>query len=224
MKKRLLMLMTAFVLLHTMIFSTAAAALPDLSGKGSLTIQMVWNGEKLNSGRIRICKIADIDEEKLKFVLIDALQGEDLSLEDPMDREVAEKAANLVWEKHLDMIVAPIRGGEAVFMDLEAGLYLVMQHRTDAVDGFLPIMPYLISVPYLADEEFSMDVVAAPKVPMETKPTRPTEPPPTRPNDPHLPQTGQLNWPVPMLAVGGLTLFLVGWFLYNDGYRKNNEA
>lgn len=224
MKKRLLMLMTACVLLHTMIFSTVAAALPDLSEKGTLTIQMVWNGEKLNSGRIRICKIADIDEENLKFVLIEALQGEDIPLENPQDPAVAQKALDSVLEKRLPAITAPITDGAARFENLETGLYLVYQTQRDAVSGFAPITPFLISIPYLSEGEYVMDVKAEPKVPMETKPTRPTEPPPTRPNDPHLPQTGQLNWPVPMLAVGGLTLFLVGWFLYNDGYRKNNEA
>lgn len=39
---------------------------------------------------------------------------------------------------------------------------------------------------------------------------------------PQLPATGQLKWPIPVLVVGGLTLFLIGWVLR---FRKkgNNE-
>lgn len=34
---------------------------------------------------------------------------------------------------------------------------------------------------------------------------------PTLPQTPRLPQTGQLNWPIPLLALAGLTLFVWGW-------------
>ncbi|TXG06984.1 LPXTG cell wall anchor domain-containing protein [Lactobacillus delbrueckii subsp. bulgaricus] len=30
------------------------------------------------------------------------------------------------------------------------------------------------------------------------------------PQTPRLPQTGQLNWPIPLLALAGLTLFVWG--------------
>lgn len=44
------------------------------------------------------------------------------------------------------------------------------------------------------------------------QPDVPTEPDnPDTPDKPTLPQTGQLWWPVPMLACGGLLLFLLGW-------------
>ncbi|MGM9905209.1 pilin N-terminal domain-containing protein [Lactobacillus sp.] len=34
---------------------------------------------------------------------------------------------------------------------------------------------------------------------------------PTLPQTPRLPQTGQLNWPIPLFALAGLTLFVWGW-------------
>lgn len=34
---------------------------------------------------------------------------------------------------------------------------------------------------------------------------------PTLPQSPRLPQTGQLNWPIPLLALLGMTLFMWGW-------------
>lgn len=42
---------------------------------------------------------------------------------------------------------------------------------------------------------------------------------------PTLPQTGQLNWPIPVLVVAGLSLILVGWGVnYNSKSRKSHEA
>ena len=42
---------------------------------------------------------------------------------------------------------------------------------------------------------------------------------------PTLPQTGQLNWPIPGLVVAGLSLILVGWGVnYNSKSRKSHEA
>lgn len=46
-------------------------------------------------------------------------------------------------------------------------------------------------------------------------------PPATPPNTPpHLPQTGVLWWPVPILAVAGLALFMLGWLRR----QKNGDA
>lgn len=42
-------------------------------------------------------------------------------------------------------------------------------------------------------------------------------------NTPKLPQTGQLNWPVPVLAACGLLLFGLGWGLKRSGRRNENE-
>lgn len=137
---------------------------------------------------------------------------------------MAEKALALVSEKQLPMLSAPITEGAARFENLETGPYLVYQTQQDASDGFAPIKPYLISVPYLSGGKYVMDVTAKPKVPLEEVPTVPTEPEPTKPTDSQLPQTGQLNWPVPILVVGGLVLFLLGWFLYFDGNKKKHES
>lgn len=43
------------------------------------------------------------------------------------------------------------------------------------------------------------------------------------PSTEKLPQTGQLNWPVPLLAVSGTTLLLIGLALRLHGGRKDSE-
>ena len=43
------------------------------------------------------------------------------------------------------------------------------------------------------------------------RPDRPGTPGTTTPGEPTIPQTGALWWPVPVLAAGGMLLFLLGW-------------
>ena len=58
--------------------------------------------------------------------------------------------------------------------------------------------------------------------PTETNPTSPTQPTPTTPK-PTLPQTGQTNWPIPVLAAAGLVLIVLGWLL-RCGERRDTDA
>ncbi len=86
---------------------------------------------------------------------------------------------------------------------------------------------------------------ASPKVeltpsPEETEPSEETQPPEDTEtpepsdtteetpeeetdNEPHLPQTGQLNWPIPVLAVGGLATFAGGWKVAFGKSKKDEE-
>lgn len=49
---------------------------------------------------------------------------------------------------------------------------------------------------------------------------KPTTPP--KPSEPTLPQTGQLNWPIPVLVISGLCLFSAGWIL-RFGRKKDSH-
>ena len=139
------MLILLLLLMQGTAIAATATSLPDLTRKGSLTIEMIWNGEKLQDGQLRICKIADIHGETARFEPIEPLRGEDLSLENPADPLVAEKALALALEKQLPMLPAPIADGAAKCENRETGLYLVYQSQQDASGGFAPIKPYLIS-------------------------------------------------------------------------------
>ncbi len=97
--------------------------------------------------------------------------------------------------------------GSVTFDSLPLGLYLVVQHK--AAPGYAKLEPFLVSLPYMEDGVYQYDLSANPKTDLEQEP-EPTDPPPTTKPDPSLPQTGQLWWPVPVLACGGLLLFAVG--------------
>ena len=67
--------------------------------------------------------------------------------------------------------------------------------------------------------------------PTVTETTTPSAPEPTAPasvvadarpaEGPKLIQTGQLNWPVPVLACSGVLLFAAGWVLNRQGKKEN---
>jgi LPXTG-motif cell wall-anchored protein len=115
-----------------------------------------------------------------------------------------------------------VKNGKAVFNDLPTGLYLIIQE--EAAEGFNPLGAFLVSVPYLENGEYRYHVTAAIKSELEREPeTEPTTPPPTVPDDPKLPQTGQLNWPIPLMAVAGLGLFIAGSMLCFGKKRERYE-
>jgi LPXTG-motif cell wall-anchored protein len=114
---------------------------------------------------------------------------------------------------------ADAKDGTCQFSGLSTGLYLVIQETP--APGFSALNAFLVSVPQLEDGVYVYEVTATIKSELEREPD-PTDPPPTTPG-PTLPQTGQLNWPVPVMAVSGMVLFLLGWFLYSKNGKKNYE-
>ena len=112
-----------------------------------------------------------------------------------------------------------VKDGKATFAGLPTGLYLIIQEK--AAKGFSKLSPFLVSVPYMEDGQYLYDVTAAIKTELEREPES-TPPPSTKPDGPKLPQTGQLNWPVPVLAVSGLAMFTIGFLLRKkeDPYEK----
>ena len=96
--------------------------------------------------------------------------------------------------------------GIAVFGDLKAGLYLIVQKQ--AAEGYDAIQPFLVTVPIMENGQYVYDVDAHPKAGTSSRKT--TQTPPTQEVLSALPQTGQLNWPVPVLAVTGAVLVAAG--------------
>ena len=216
MVKKLFAFLITLLLVSALTVTAFAHPVPDLSKNGSITFVMDWNGELLDSGSLNLSQIGQVAENdgNYSFALIEALAGSDLSLESLEDPLLAEELLTLAKVMELDKITAPIEEGAAVFQDLAPGLYVVWQDEADASQGFAAISPFLISMPKYQNGEYVLDVIANPKVPLETAP--PTTQPP---GDPSLPQTGQLNWPVPVLAISGAVLFIFGFVLWTGRKR-----
>ena len=218
MKNRILSLLLALVLMFVFAVNVSAATspvvMPDLTRKGSLTFKMDIDGVPLTDGKLNlyyVASIAEIKEDWFDFCLIDELAETGLKLDtsDLYDSVQSERllqySKNILGEEYL---TAPIENGKSNFKNLDTGLYLVWQNEEDASEGYSAIRPFLISVPRWQNGLYTLYVVANPKVPIETAPPPPTPPPP-----PELPPTGQLNWPIPVMAVSGMVLFVWGWIL-----------
>lgn len=95
--------------------------------------------------------------------------------------------------------------GKCVFADQKPGLYLLAGQPMKVGRTTYSCNPAVICLPGReADaEEWSYQVSAYPKPDDHTAPTPPDEPP-------HLPQTGLLWWPVPVLLCAGLVLTGIG--------------
>lgn len=215
MKNRIFSLLICLLLLCSMGMPAYAHEVPDMDEKGTITLYVDWAGEPIDGGSLSLYRVGDIAENdgNFSFEPIAELEGYGLSLDKVDDPALARKLAQLAKDGALTEISAPIKDGEAFFSNVVPGLYVVVQAEDDASSGFAAMSPFLISMPKYENGHYVTNVTADPKVPLETVPQETTEPKPTQPPDPTLPQTGQLNWPVPILAVMGLSLFALGWGL-----------
>ena len=136
--------------------------------------------------------------------------------------------------------------GDLTLRGLEPALYLVLRTGTAPGNERYHMDPLLVSVPLPEDSRLTWAVTITPKFagegPAET-PAPPAAPPspapgaspaptaaptsapqPTAAPGPTLPQTGQLNWPIPLLLVAGAALFMLGLALRRKQEPPNHEA
>ena len=225
MRKHVISGLLALLFLLALPLSAAAHAVPDESRNGhcSITVSMTYKGKAVRGGKLALYKVGDVAENdgNYSFVPVEAIRGdipEFGDIESPVESpELAGKLAKL--EKKLTPVTAdPVtvdKDGNATFSDLTFGLYLVVQKT--AASGYGKTAPFLVSVPYLYADEYQYDVTSQPKTDLKrevpTKPTSPTTKPTTSSGGgKKLPQTGQLWWPVPVLACAGLGCIAVGLF------------
>ena len=231
MYNRILSILVALSLLFACAVKTSAmaqesATMPDLTQKGSLTFTMDVEGVPLDSGSLNLYYVATVTlmtHKQYDFRLVDALAaaGGRLNTQDLYDDEQAWDLLIVAQDALEQYLTQPIRDGKACFTELEAGLYLAWQSPDDASEGYDAIAPFLISLPKWQNGAYVMDVDAKPKVPFIPETTEPPPTPPTTPPD--IPQTGQLNWPVPVMGLAGAVLLILGSILCAGRKRCGRE-
>lgn len=222
----------------------ASAAEPPVaditqSGNGSIRINMTYQGNPVPGGAFSLYQIADVQVNNgYHFVYRPEYSGFDqasypLDSSTALSDEAVTRAMATALNSYISAgVITPLAEnvaadayGRVSFGSLPFGLYLVKQ--TTAANGFYPITPFLVTVPFLTMEngewvwKYAVDAspktitelipVPPPSTDDEPEPTPTPTPPP--PGGGFLPQTGQLNWPVPLLAVAGLVLFALGWWM-----------
>lgn len=205
MKKTGILILTLALVLSCLSVTAFAHEVPDLTKNGTITLTVTYDEKELNGGELQLYRVGDIQEVNgdFSFVLTEAFGGADVSKEALDDDEYAANLAKKLPETA--DATAKIENGKAVFSNVTPGLYLVYQKT--ATPGYKAMNPFLISMPNYVDGKYVTDITAEPKVGLETTPPVVTQP--------TLPQTGQLNWPIPTLSVLGLALVAAGIILKN---------
>lgn len=210
--KKTAAMLLIFVLLYAMSVTAFAHEVPDPDRTGSISLTFAYQGMAVPGGTVTAYRVGEIAENdgNYDFAFSPEFAGSGVDLSDLSAAGLARALADYAGEQALTGTGADIGDdGTAIFPDLEPGLYLIIQ--TKAADGYEAVSPFLVSVPMNENGTYLYDVDATPK--MDTITETPDEPEPTPAPGPNLPQTGQLNWPVPVMAVLGLCLLLFGWAL-----------
>ena len=235
--KKITVLLIVLVMMFHMTMDLCAQENPDTNRSGSITFSMNYNQKPMEGGSLTIYRVGAIIKkiDAFEFMLIEPLGESGLTLDELDDSMLAEKLMNLVSEKKLDGISSSIKKGKVVFRDLKPGLYLVTQRAEETTEGFYPVNPFLISLPTWENGQYIYDLTGEPKNLPHHKPVEPGKTDePDESDDSNeseelrepdeltevLPQTGQLNWPIPLMAISGALLFVFGYHVY---FGKRDE-
>ncbi|MBQ3090462.1 MAG: hypothetical protein IJD21_07910 [Oscillospiraceae bacterium] len=217
--KNVFMLMLSLSVLLSFPLSAHAHDVPQEREDCGIEVIVRYDGEDVNGGTLTAIQVGYVDEEDGNYFFSQEMTGE--KLDDVASPEAAQALKkfydNSKGSHEFYTQTQAVKQGKAVFSDLPTGLYLIVQNR--AAEGFSKLESFLVGVPMMVEGAYQYHVSAAVKSELEREP-EPAPPPSTHPSDPKLPQTGQLNWPVPRLAVSGMALILVGRLLS----KKEHEA
>ena len=208
-KLRILALLLAAVLLAAL---PASASGYDGNQKGSVTVILRETGKgPLPDTEILLYPVGAVtSDNSLSFAPLPPFTG--ISLEDLRREDLPRELLTRAREQGVAAQSQVTDGsGQVRFSELDQGLYLICQGK--AHEGYYDIVPFLVSIPMNSEAGWLYDVEARPKVAPEPEATKPTTPGGGGGGKPPLIQTGQLNWPVPVLALTGILLFSLGWSL-----------
>ncbi|MCI6044665.1 hypothetical protein MR857_15345 [bacterium] len=205
-----------------------ANEVPDLTREGSVSVKMQYKGNAVSGGNLTIYHVGDVQEDNGDFFFDCSGDFVDCgySLENVESPELANQLAEYADTHNIKGKTKTIaQDGTVIFEKLKPGLYLFIQ--TEAAEGYEKVSPCLVTVPLTVDGKYTYDVDASPKMELTKKNQSSPGTPggsktPSVSTGSRLPQTGQLNWPIPVLAVSGILFFVVGWIL-KYGKRKNSH-
>lgn len=213
--KRMISVAFAALLVCGMCLTVFADAIPDLTRKGSIEISMRCGETTVGGGSLTLYRVGEVVERNgvYSFQPVGDFADCGESFADVSSSDLAKRLALYAENHNAVGVCRQIDGNGAIaFDDLELGLYLLVQE--EAAEGYNKANPFLVTVPRLQNGVYNYDVEASPKVQLTPVTTKPPE---------NLPQTGQLNWPVPLLTALGLGLFAIGWKLLSDD-KINKKA
>lgn len=208
MVKRVLSLIAALLILCALPLGAAAHDYVQMDREGSVTLELKYDDEPLIGGKFSCTKVADVVEEDGNYYFKTLVESEIYREGMPTLAHVQELVKNNPEAFNSGKITCSNETGTVTFEGCLPGLYLITQDTK--IKGYGLMNAFLVSVPYMDDGVYVYDITAHTKSALEQDEivTEPEED-----KDDQLPQTGQLNWPVPVLAACGLAVFAFGWYL-----------
>lgn len=161
--------------------------------RGSLQIKLEAGDLAVTNGAVTLYQVGIKTEEGYR--IREAFGGGIIRQTDTDSDKLAQWLAETAGENGTVMLLDA--DGQAVFSELEQGLYLVVQ--TERMDGFYPINPILLTIPQ--EERWDVRIDRQP-VPVVTE----------------IPKTGQS--PIPFLGVLGMILSSAGLLISAVKSRK----
>ena len=195
---------------------------------GSLTLQCHINGEEgkhyFAGDTYAIIPVADLvlDEGNAEYVMREGYEEYSCDWSELSSSELKDIASEMKETADFTTALQAMTDskGELCFDTLEPALYLVDRVETAVENEAYSVDPMLISVPAFAENEWEYEVVTTPKF---SKVPLPDEPEESEKPDGELPATGQLKWPVPLMAIGGATFIGIGLFLSKKQKKDNSK-
>lgn len=197
----------------------------DLGKKGSVSVTLLQRNTNKAISKVpfALYNVGNIEYSgnSLGFVYNEKFENAGMTLNDLQAEGLADYLADYAAENNISGETKKTdEQGKIVWDNLELGLYLVVQ--TENIQGKYTTEPFLVSVPIRESngEGWIYNVDASPKIGAlpDEKPEKPTTP-----ETPSLIQTGQLNWPIPLLAGSGVVIFAIGWMLTFMKRKEKNE-
>lgn len=223
MKHRIFTLVLVAALLCCATLAVSAVDVPDMSKTGTVSIIMHIGETLVPGGTLTLYRVGAIHEDDGNYSFVPTGPYVDCvdAFDDVQSSELAQKLADFTAENKLPGKTKAVdQNGTATFTDLELGLYLVMQHTT--ASGYSKAKPFLIGVPQMENGMYIYDVDASPKVNLEMIPeTTPETTEDAFASGEKLPQTGQLMWPIPVLAVLGMAFIVLGISLHKKSSAES---
>ncbi len=227
-KNVVIMLLTVLVLLPALRITVAAAPLDSETFSIELDMK-VPNSNEVYDAQIYLYQVAAAEMDETGNVHMEPVAlYRDLNFDGLTQEEIRNVLEELcarvqypgsVSETTPNLLpLAMQKAGEdsSIHFDhLGGGVYLLMKWEQEEPVN-LKMSPVLVYLPSYEPEngtwEYSVSVI--PKCSWQSDPV--PIPPPTTP-DPELPQTGMVQWPVPVLVIAGLCLLVIGYGIVRRG-------
>lgn len=174
------------------------------------------NGEAIQDLDVVIIQVATKDPETGKYVTTNGFEGTSFDLLDLSESNLEDMKNYAAMNSEVTYRELTNTEGKFNIESVEEGSYLFVQASSHEV---YTMQTMLITIPEAdGNGEENYNITVKPKIIKIVDDEEKEEE--EEKLDDKVPQTGVLNWPVPVLAVSGVVLFSIGWIVFYTKSKK----